>query len=169
MPLEGELLRILGETFRVDSEGPSGLVYAVARGKMRPGDPAGTLRKDGYWQVRFQFRLYQNHRIVWALYNGGNPGSLEIDHVNGKPWDNRPENLRLASHAENNRNRVNLQSNNSSGFTGIRLYHGKWRVRIKKNGREEYIGSFSSVDEAIAARRCAELRFFGEFAPVREC
>ena len=42
--------------------------------------------------------------------------------------------------------------NNTSGFVGISVVGKKWRVRIKVLKKEQYIGYFDSIEEAVQAR-----------------
>lgn len=43
------------------------------------------------------------HRIVWVAEHGLIPNGLEINHLNGRRWDNRIANLELVTKAGNNR------------------------------------------------------------------
>jgi len=80
-----------------------------------------------------------------------------IDHINRDPSDNKWENLRSVSHAENCRNR-RTQSNSRTGVTGVfpRKSSG-YRAVIQKDGRRINLGTHSSVDQAYEARRLAEI------------
>tara|TARA_R110002126_G_scaffold254627_1_gene397731 strand:- start:513 stop:875 length:363 start_codon:yes stop_codon:yes gene_type:complete len=51
---------------------------------------------DGYLQVRISGVNYNLHRVIYKIMTGVTP-SVEIDHLNHDPLDNRWENLRLAS------------------------------------------------------------------------
>jgi hypothetical protein len=47
-------------------------------------------------------------------------------------------------------------------YPGVRLRrHGLWQARITVAGRERFLGSFRTQAEAIAARKGAEVRFWG--------
>jgi len=61
-------------------------------------------------------------------------------------------NLRLVTHSENHRNR-HIQSNNTSGTPGVRIHKNKWSARIKINGKEKHLGSFTNKEQAIEARK----------------
>lgn len=154
----------------VDSSSPSGLRWKVARGKVKPGAVAGTLRSDGYWQVCIERKIRPSHRIIWAIGNNQDPGNLQIDHIDGNPANNSLENLRLATIQENQWNRVNLARNNKSGSQGVswREDKRKWRARIKLNQKDISLGSFDSMEEAIAARIQAEVKYYGNFSPIRK-
>jgi hypothetical protein len=103
----------------------------------------------------------QLHRMILAPEDS----SIEVDHRNGDILDNRRENLRLASRAENGCNR-GAQRNNTSGHRGVSWHkqHQCWRAYIMINGKNIHLGLYDSFAEAIAGRRAAEAKYFGEFA-----
>ena len=94
------------------------------------------------------------HRVIWALVHGEWP-TLQIDHINGRRSDNRLANLRLVTHAENSRNVA--RRDNRSGVLGVSQHSttGKWVAQLAINGKNTYIGSFETIDEAAEARRLA--------------
>lgn len=93
----------------------------------------------------------------------------EIDHINGKPNDNRFENLRIASHGENMKN-VKLPYNNISGYKGV--YYSKrerkWKATIRINKRQKHLGTFDTKDEAVVARLRAEELYYGKYKRKEE-
>lgn len=113
---------------------------------------------------------YAVHNIVWEMHNGPIPPGMVVDHINRDGKDNRIDNLRLATHAQNNVNRK-VSSRNSSGVTGItydpspkRKKH--WKADIKPPGMKRIrIGRFLTFEEAVDARRKAEQVYHGEFSP----
>lgn len=109
----------------------------------------------GYAQGSVNGRLLLAHRVIWAIVTGEWPQG-DIDHINGNRSDNRWANLREVSHAINLRN-ASGKSNNTSGATGVsyRADRGKWRARVMVDGRERSLGSFDSLDAAVAARAAA--------------
>lgn len=92
-------------------------------------------------------------------------GKKYQDHKNANKRDNRKENLRDATHSQNNMNR-GVQSNNTSGITGVRWdkRQQKWTAKIKINRMVISLGSYLSKEDAIKARKEAEEKYFGEFA-----
>lgn len=84
------------------------------------GQPAGSLRKDGYVSLNVNGYTYLVHRLVWTYVHGDYPDGEQpfIDHINGKRNDNRIENLKCSSNAENGRNQ-SMKASNTSGITGI--------------------------------------------------
>ncbi len=90
------------------------------------------------------------------------------DHIDRNRLNNRRYNFRPCTNKENTRNR-SLQSNNTSGFTGVRLdkRSGRWTAHIKVDGKSIYLGSSINKDDAIRKRLQAEVKYFKEFAPQR--
>lgn len=103
-------------------------------------------------------------KLQRMLLDVKNP-KLVVDHINGDPFDNRKMNLRICNNKENARN-CKLSKNNRSGYVGVsQTLKGRWRARIMINRKEKCLGTFATMEEAIKARRDAEDKYFGEFAP----
>lgn len=104
------------------------------------------------------------HRIILGLAAGGKDPRM-VDHINGDRLDNRRENLRICSNAENGRNR-GAQRNNSSGLKGV-MWHPqsrKWRARLHADGRSFSLGLHETPELAHQAYAEACKRLHGEFA-----
>lgn len=72
-----------------------------------------------------------------------------------------PSNCRWATDYVQSRNQ-NLRKDNLSGERGL-WYHkksGRWRPSIAVNSKSVYLGSFISKEDAIAARKEAELKYW---------
>ena len=128
------------------------------------GAKAYTVRKNrlGIKTKIFGKQLYA-HRIIWEMHHGKIPNNIYIDHINGDPWDNRLDNLRLASPAENVRN-SKRSVNNTSGFKGVQSSGNKWKASIVVNGKYICIGTFLNKHDAAMAYNEAAKKLFGEFA-----
>lgn len=116
--------------------------------RIKVGDRAGNLSKTGYRQIQINNKRYYEHRLAW-LYHYGYLPTKQIDHKNGDPTDNRIDNLREATDAENKQNLVKYK-NNSSGFMGVTFHKesGKWLARINKGGKAYRLGLFNTPEEA---------------------
>jgi len=123
----------------------------------RKGAVAGCIMStDGYRIIRYNRKNYYAHRLAYVWHTGITL-TRNIDHINGDRTDNRPCNLRQVSTAVNNQNKRRYKSN-STGHTGVGMSpNGKYRVRISKKGRDFYLGTFTSLDEALRARKGAEM------------
>ena len=117
------------------------------------------VNRDGYRQGRIFSRYFKAHRVAWAIYYGEWPVD-QLDHINGVKDDNRIENLRSVSNSENLKNQK-LRSSNTSGHMGVtwRPKALKWTAQITINNRQVYLGVFTKKDDAIAARKAAEIKY----------
>lgn len=114
------------ETFCYDESCPSHLRWLCTREK---GKPAGSLNGSGQYEVYFEGRLQQAHRIVYQMMVGEIPDGHVIDHINGDRSDNRPSNLRAVTPMVNARNRKKSVVN-TSGKTGVYPFKNKQGVVI---------------------------------------
>lgn len=128
------------------------------------GTTAGTPNAYGHRQIRVDGRLYYEHRLAFLAMTGAFP-PFQVDHINGVRSDNRWSNLRFATHAENRRN-VGISKYNTSGVTGVcrDKASGKWWAGICDGGKTIHLGLFTEFKDAVAARRAAEVKYFGEFS-----
>lgn len=89
-----------------------------------------------------------------------------VDHINGNKLDNRRENLRVCTQAENTRNNRTPRKNKTSRFKGVSWYPrgNRWKAQIQVNKQKKHIGYFPSEEEAALAYDEAAERLHGEFA-----
>jgi hypothetical protein len=125
------------------------------------GKPAGSL-KNGYIMVVLNYERCFAHRLAWLL-TIGQPVPDVIDHIDHDPLNNRIANLRAASQGDNGANSTRRKDNNT-GIKGVGLWNGKYRVRIRYNKQEYWVGYFKTLAEATMARRDAAERLHGKFA-----
>jgi hypothetical protein len=126
--------------------------------------PAGTKGKHGHLYVTIDYKHIASHRLAWALHYGEWPEQA-IDHINGKPDDNRIINLRLATQTENLRN-AKIRKDNTSGHKGVYFSKRgkKWCAYINYGGKLKMLGRYETKEEAINRRRLEAELIFGEFA-----
>lgn len=129
--------------------------------RVKVGDVAGSPDSAGYPKVKVQNRSYTAHRLVWLHYYGTWPKG-EIDHINRIKDDNRIANLREVSHEQNMQNKSRYQVN-TSGHTGVTWHKltSKWQAVIRNVQKDVYLGIFDTKEEAIAARKAGELKYWG--------
>lgn len=117
------------------------------------GQPAMATRNTHGFCGYILGKCYGAHRVAWVYVHGAQP--KHIDHIDGDPENNCIANLRSVNHATNLKNQK-MRSTNSSGVMGVDMSKGRWRARIKVDGRELHIGRFDSFADAAFARAQAE-------------
>lgn len=88
-----------------------------------------------------------------------------IDHVNGCGLDNRSENLRSATAAENCWN--STRKRGASGHRGVSKSGDGWIVKFTVNKTMRYFGFFKDLDEAKKVADLAAAQLRGEFDPAK--
>lgn len=124
-------------------------------------------RDNGYGYIisscREKDKKIMMHRLIMPCEE-----SYVIDHINHNPADNRKINLRICTQQENSFNKA-IPKNNTSGCVGVILISSnKWNARIRKDGKCIYLGNYSTFEEAVAARKKAEVELFGEYRYTEE-
>lgn len=132
-----------------------GRVRGLRRGKVLKA------RLDAYGYVIFELHpgrprkpiTTKVHRVVALAFHGPAPERKpEVDHKNRNRADNRVENLRWSSVADN---RVAAVCKSQSGAFGVRYRKDKrrWQAYATVDGRFKSLGQFATADEAKAARK----------------
>lgn len=120
---------------------------------------------DGkYWRLSYKGKTYKASRVAWLIMTGDWPPD-QIDHANRVRIDDRFDNLRLATNAENCRNR-SARSDNKLGVKGV--YRGRYSfiAQICVDGSNVRLGAFNSLEDAKAAYDSAAAKLHGEFARI---
>jgi DNA-dependent RNA polymerase auxiliary subunit epsilon len=142
-----------------------GFTWLVANSnRAKAGARAGGFKPDGYRHIRINGKLHYEHRLVWLHVHGAMPTKF-IDHIDGDPSNNRLENLREATNAQNNANK-RKHRDNTSGRKGVSWHAGgkKWHARISVNNKAIHIGYFDKLEDAAVAYQAAALKYQGDFA-----
>ena len=118
------------------------------------------LADSGYASVSRGGKLLHIHSLILDLPTGYLP-----DHINRDRLDNRRENLRKATHRQNQLNR-GPRTSSLSGYKGVSLVrsNGKWQARIFVDGCNYSLGAYESPEDAARAYDVAAKHHFGEFA-----
>lgn len=133
----------------------------------RAGMLAGNLDHTGYIHITIDGEKYLAHRLAVFYVTEEWPNG-EIDHEDLDRSNNQWKNLRPATPGQN-RHHTNVRCSNTSGATGVWWYvrkgrKGRWRARIRIDGRRIDLGEFKEKDDAIAAYRTAAIEHYGNYA-----
>lgn len=130
-------------------------VFTWLKGK-RAGHTTGTLGQQGYVKITVLGKMCAAHRLAW-LYVYGYWPTLQIDHINQIRSDNRIDNLRLVTCAQNHQNR-RRNTRSASGFLGVTWHKRdkRWQAHIEVNGTAKHLGLFVCLANALRARKQAE-------------
>lgn len=152
---------VLSHYFMYDKN--TGILYwknVNLKSKMKSGDIAGSLSKDGYLRVMLNGFSYVVHRIILIMSGFLLSSEDVVDHKNGIKTDNTLDNLRIVDKVINARNR-NLTSYTKSKRDGVHWDNKlhKWRVRISTNSGRIRLGAYSILEDAIKVREAAEFKY----------
>lgn len=161
-------MRITQESLKeiFDYDPSTGLFHhRTSRGGVWAGSIAGCLDSTtGYVRVRVYGKKYAAHRLAILYMTGESVADgMTVDHINGDRADNRFDNLRICTNAENSCN-VKPHKDNPTGFKGIQERNGKWRVMLGVDYKKVHVGTFPSKEAAARAYDLAATQYFKNFA-----
>lgn len=143
------MVRKNGNPFRAERDAWLRLKYRTRPGKHH------TARYDGVtlcaeWAKSFD---------AFLAHIGPMPSDAHsVDRIdNNKGYE--PGNVRWSTREVQARNR---RAYGGTGYRGVYAQDGRFRARIRLNGKLETIGMFDTLEEAAAARAQAELFYWGE-------
>ena len=116
------------------------------------------VNNGGYKQGEILSKPHKAHRVVWYMETKELPDI--VDHINGNRIDNSFINLRNVSTSENSRNKC-IPTTNKSGVIGVHFCNKayKWKSKIQIGGKTINLGQFEEIEDAILARKTAEIEY----------
>lgn len=99
------------------------------------------------------------HRVIMNC-----PKGIFVDHINHDTLDNRKENLRICSVAQNQYNKKKTRG--TSKYKGVSRAGKKWKSQVAKDYKIHYIGTFETEEKAAEAYNKKALNLFGVFAHI---
>jgi hypothetical protein len=147
----------------------TGIMRWKPRSGVKAGSIAGSKTAGGYVRICVDGRGYRRSRLAWLYTRGRWPRNL-VDHIDGRPGNDRLSNLRGATHSQNAANA--RQRPGLSGIRGVRARRRKggptvYEARIKVNGKLRQLGTYPTITEAYLVRGAAERKHHGVFS-IRE-
>lgn len=151
----------------------------LTQGKVSVIDFEDFSRVRGFnWHAHRTKGLWYARRGVWNALRKNNdseylhnrifspPAGQFVDHKNNNGLDNRRENLRECSKAQNAQAVRRKSPGKSSKFRGVAWHkqRERWRASVEFGGRHIFLGLFDFEEDAAKAYDAAALKHFGEFA-----
>ncbi len=106
---------------------------------------------------------YSNNIILSRIIMNA-PTDMVVDHINHNKLDNRKSNLRLATVSQNGMNHI-ISKDNKSGNSGVWYdkINKKWCASITCGTNNIWLGRFVKYEDAVIARKNAEVNYFKNF------
>ena len=122
-------------------------------------------RNTRYVTTKIHGQHWCVHKLIYLYHHGYVPEQL--DHINGNTLDNRVENLRPATSAQNMSNRKTF-ANNKSGCKGVCWHNriSKWQVSVGVNKKQKHIGYFDDLELAELVALESRDKYHGNFANI---
>lgn len=118
---------------------------------------------DTYYAVRkkkwgSRYKTLMMHRVILNT-----PLGMDTDHRNHNGLDNRKQNIRVCTRAENRQNQ-RPQKKGTSKYKGVRRPKNKWLAEIRTHSKSIHLGSYEIEIDAAKAYDAKAKELFGEFA-----
>lgn len=134
-------------------------------------DLVGELQRYTWYKTNRGYAIAHNgnKRLLAHLLIMGKKDGYEVDHFNRNKLDNRRENLRFVTHIENLHNVDPLSLLKNNPATGVSVNKScksyiSYAAYIRVDGKKKHLGCFRTLDEAIRARKEAEVFYWGNQA-----
>jgi len=108
-----------------------------------------------------KLKSFRMHRVIMNA-----PKGMEVDHINGIRHDNRRENLRICTRAQNAANQKKTRG--SSKYKGVywEKHMKSWKCQVCFNGKVKNLGRFKIEEDAARRYNVFMIENFGEFAKL---
>ena len=149
--MDNETVKFNGSQVSCHKDGSVEWKHGQRGGK--PYRTHGHKTSRGYMCVRINGSKVDVHRLIAEAYTEGYSTEISVDHVNGRRDDNRPKNLRMASHSQQMMGHRDKAQGCSSKFRGVNMEKGsgKYKAQVQRDGEKTYLGTFDSEGDAARA------------------
>jgi len=122
----------------------------------------GRIARNGYGMYSTGTRTNMAHRFAYTDVVGAIPNGYQLDHLCHNRACVNPSHLRLATNKQNNENPAGLNSNNTTGYRGVRYNkkNKRWYGRVQHDGKQLSCGGHETAEQAAEAARQLRLLVF---------
>jgi len=115
-----------------------------------------------YAQTKKEGKFVYLHHLIMNISPSH---ETQVDHINGIKWDNRKNNLQICTPSQNQLKAK--PKGRTTPYPGVRRNKNKdkWTAAGIINGKNYFLGYFSTKEEAIQKRISFEKENFGRFLP----
>lgn len=126
------------------------------------GSPRPSQSGKRYFHIKMCRRQIKRGWLIFLWVNGRWPAEC-LDHINGNSEDDRIQNLREATVAQNAQNHKGRTKRTSLPM-GVRELNARFQARITLNKKVFHLGSFATPEEAQRVYLDKRKELFGEYA-----
>ena len=147
-------------------------------GRVRNATTERMLKSSDNGQGYLKINLYKAgkpstmkiHKLVAEAFVDNPEGKRCVDHIDSNRKNNNWENLRPATHLENNRHVTKTSKPTSSIYKGVDYDKrmGMWRARIRTQEKRIHLGFFTSERQAGIAYNLAAVQHHTNFAKLND-
>lgn len=116
----------------------------------------------GYRRIRLNGKKVLLHRLIATAFIPNPEAKPCVDHVDGDKLNNSVDNLRWATNSENKRNTGSYRKV-SSLPRGVYQSGKRFQAHIKCEGKQYYLGSYETPEEASEVYEATAQDLYGEF------
>lgn len=121
----------------------------------------GSKNDRGYGQITVNGKRVKAHRYAWERAHGKLPAGVLVDHRDHcDPACVEVTHLRVATKAENNQNRNGGNQGSKTGVRNVKPNGKGFQVNV----RDQYLGTFETVEEAAQVAEVARKQMFKDYA-----
>jgi hypothetical protein len=116
---------------------------------------------NGYGHFSIQGKNRLAHRVAFALtFPEISMDDLDLDHRCLNHTCVNPAHLRPSTRKQNAENRPGSYCTSKTGIRGVSPNGAGWQARVRHNGKQFYLGTFRSIEEATAVVVAKRLELF---------
>ena len=140
-----------------------GVLHRACKAGESPSPVVG-FRRKAYLYTKVAGEAIAVHSVVAILSTGALiPDGMVCDHIDGNPFNNHASNIRVVTPQVNVQNSRRNLSVSAVAANIIKTQYGTYSVSYGVSGQRVYLGTFKTIEAAIAARN----ESFSAYAPEK--